>query len=250
MANKHLYFALILILFISCKRDEPNSTIVAPPNTNTLNPIETFDLSSQINEPSGVFYNSKRNSLFIVSDSQTEIFEVDLSGNIIGTIITSSTDMEGITFSANCDTFYVVEETKQLVTKYFIDGTKLSSFSVNVAENIKNSLEGITLDNNNHLFVINEKTPELVLEFVNNVEVNRKVIGYTSDISDICFDNVLNCFWIVSDESAKLIKISKEGTLLGEWTLPFNKAEGITFVNNKMYIVNDSNGYMYQFNKP
>ncbi len=250
MANKYLFFALIIVLLISCKRDEPNTTIIAPPVANQLNPIQTFDMYTSIKEPSGIFYNSKRNSLFIVSDSQAEIFEVDFNGNVLNTINTTSTDMEGITFSTNCDTFYVVEETKQLVTKYLVDGTKLTSFPVNVAENIKNSLEGITLDNNNHLFVMNEKTPELLLEFVNNIEVNRKVIAYTSDISDICYDKVENCFWIVSDESAKLIKISKTGELLKEWSLPFNKAEGITFVNNKMYIVNDSNGFLYQFNKP
>lgn len=249
--KKLLIFVFIVFSIVGCNREEQNNnTIVTPPTTNSLTPLQTINLNPNITEPSGIFYNKFNSHLYIVSDSQPIVYECDLQGNVLNQLTISSTDLEGITFSANCDTFYVVEETKQLVTKYLSNGTKLYSFPVNVATNIKNSLEGITIDNENNLYVMNENTPKRLMKFVNNNLVWQIDLNYTTDLSDICYDSELDCFWIVSDESAKVVKMSKTGAFIKEWTLPFNKGEGIAFVGNKMYITNDGNGYMYIFNKP
>ncbi len=40
----------------------------------------------------------------------------------LNTIPTSGSDMEGITLSKNCDTIYVVEEKKKLVTSFNLSG--------------------------------------------------------------------------------------------------------------------------------
>ncbi len=249
--KKYLMLLLVVMLMIRCTREEPNNNpVVTNPTINSLSPLQTINLNPNITEPSGIFYNKINSHLYIVSDSQPIVYECDLQGNVLNQITITSTDLEGITFSTNCDTFYVVEETNQLVTKYLADGTKLLSFPVNVATNIKNSLEGITIDNENNLYVMNEKTPERLMKFVNNNLVWQIDLSYTTDLSDICYDSELDCFWIVSDESAKVVKLSKTGAFIKEWTLPFNKAEGIAFVGNKMYITNDGNGYMYIFDKP
>ena len=159
--------------------------------------------------------------------------------------------MEGITLSKNCDTIYVVEEKKKLVTSFNLNGTKLASFSANVATIDNSALEGITIKKmSNQLIVINEKDPRMILKFNGSTEIWRKTIDYTLDISDIYYEDSTNCFWIISDESQKIIKLSSTGDLIKEWEIPFTKGEGITIVNDKIYVVNDLDGKLYVFQRP
>ncbi len=59
----------------------------------------------------------------------------------------------------------------------------------------------------NHLFVINEKDPRMILGYNNLTEIWRKTIDYASDISDIYYEDSTNSFWLISDESQKILKI-------------------------------------------
>ncbi len=246
-----LFFSLILFAMISlpgCSRSDPASA-ETPDNIVTLKPLAVINLD--IPEPSGIAYCSKSNTLFIVSDGLPDIFETDLAGVVIKTIPTTSSDMEGIALSKNCDTIFVAEERNQLITSYSLNGNRLSSFPVNVATLPNNALEGVTVDNSTgHLFVINEKLPAMILEFNNLVELWRKEINYTSDISDIYYEESSDCFWIVSDESKKVLKLSRDGVLISQWLISFSKGEGITIVGDKMYIVCDADSKMYVFQKP
>ncbi len=248
MLKKTISLLLFVCIFISCKRDEPVTAITNGAPVTELKLLATYNTS--VPEPSGLTYNSKTNTLLTVSDGNSTVYELDFMGRILRSFIIAGQDLEGITLSANCDTMYVVEETNQLVSKYLINGNKLYSFPVNVAINPKNALEGITLDNNNHLFVLNEKTPGMMLEFVNKKEIARKEFNYTLDCSDIFYDSSLNCFWMVSDESQKVVKLSKDGTLLANYSVPFFKGEGIAVVQDKIYIVNDEDNKFYIFQKP
>lgn len=250
MKKKYVLLFLIPFFVLSCKRNEPGGNIVTPTDPSALTVLQEITLASEISEPSGIFYNSSTNSLFVVSDSSPKIFEINFDGSIKSTITTTGVDLEGIAFSSNNDTIWVVEETGQKVSKYSKTGTHLLSFPVNVATNSKHALEGLTMDNQNHLFVINEKAPTLLVECVNNQSIYQKNIAYASDISDICYDNQQNCLWVLSDESSSIVKIDKKGNLLATYKLPMDKCEGITIIGNKFYIVNDASAKMYVFNKP
>ena len=253
MLNNVLYkfFILSLIInpiFFSCSRDNSQS-IINPTEIQKIYPINEYLLD--ILEPSGIVYNSINNSLMVVSDGRPDIYEVSLFGVTLNTIIASGSDMEGITLSRNCDTIYVVEEKKKLVTSFNLSGSKLASFSADVATNDNSALEGITINKtSNNLFVINEKYPRMILSYNNLTERWRKTIDYASDISDIYYEDSTNCFWLISDESQKILKLSSTGELLKEWQIPFTKGEGITIVGDKIYIVNDSDGKLYVFQKP
>jgi uncharacterized protein YjiK len=251
MKNKLLFLSTLVATLIGhagCGRDEPTANTT--PGITTLTPIEIINLGPNIVEPSGIAYHKINNTLFVVSDERTEIYEIDFSGRIIRTIPTDGDDFEGITFTKNLDTIFVVEETRQLVTSYLPSGQKINSFPVNVAINPANALEGLTIDKNGLLFVLNEKDPKMIIEFNGTTEVSRTLIQNASDISDICYDETDDSFWIVSDESSKIIKYSREWNVLGEWLITFDKGEGITFANNKMYIVRDNDAKMYVYNKP
>jgi uncharacterized protein YjiK len=243
-----LLLQFILITNTSCNRNDPEA-INSNPTVQSLKPIVVYNLD--IPEPSGIAYNSKKNSLFVVSDGRTDIYEIDFTGIIKGTISTTSPDLEGITLSTNCDTIYVVEETNQLVVSYLTTGIRLTSFPVNVATNPSHALEGITRNNlNGHLLVMNEKLPCMLLEFNNSAEIRHKEINYTTDISDVFFEQSSNNYWIVSDESQKILKLSTDFNLISEWTVPIIQAEGITIVHDKIYIVSDVESKMYVFQKP
>lgn len=247
---KNIFITLLFILIVSgCKRNEPVD-IILPIEISTLQPTQVIDLSSILVEPSGITYNKLSNSLLIVSDERPDIYVVDLQGHLLDKISVSGVDMEGITLTKNADTIYVVEETAKLVSSFYYDGRKINSMTVDVATNPSNILEGVTIDNRGHLYVLNEKAPRLMMEFYKSVELSRVELTYTTDISDICYDDQENCFWIVSDESKKIIKIDKSGNLLGQWLITYQKGEGITFVGDKMYIVCDADSKMYIYNKP
>ncbi len=249
MCYKYLLSVLIIIpIVLGCSRDNPES-ITNPPSVQKIYPISEHLLD--IPEPSGIAYNSINNSLMVVSDGRPDIYEVSLVGVTLNTIIASGSDMEGITLSRNCDTIYVVEEKKKLVTSFNLSGLKLASFSADVATNDNSALEGITINKtSNSLFIINEKDPRMILGYNNLIEIWRKTIDYTSDISDIYYEESSNCFWLISDESQKILKLSSTGELIKEWEIPFTKGEGITIVGDKIYVVNDSNGKLYVFQKP
>jgi uncharacterized protein YjiK len=239
---------LFMVLLFGCNRSDPGSSNDL---TASLSLTQIAEYSTSVSEPSGLYYNSKTNSLWTVSDGNSTVYELDFQGRVLKSIAISSSDLEGITFSANCDTFYVAEETNQLITKYLSNGTKLSSFPVNVATVASHGPEGLTLNTtDNHIFVINEKSPCMLLEYNNSKEVFRKQIDYTLDCSDIFYDKQLNCLWMVSDESKEVVKMSLTGELIAAYTVPITKMEGITIVQDKIYLINDYNGILYVFQKP
>jgi hypothetical protein len=147
-----------------------------------------IDLAPNIPEPSGLAFNRKNNTLMVVSDAKSDIFEIDFSGSIKNKIATTSTDLEGVAITQNGDTLYVVEERNQRVVSYAKNGQRLNSISVRVATSDNSALEGIAIDNRRHLFVLNEKSPRLLLEFVGSAEVSRKEITAVKDLSGICYD--------------------------------------------------------------
>jgi uncharacterized protein YjiK len=228
-----------------CTKDHPGEET----DNKQLKPIAIYDLD--IPEPSGIVYNSKNNSLMVVSDSRPEIFEIDFTGKINNTLSISSSDIEGIALSKDCDTIYIVEEATRLVTTYLTTGFRVSSFQINVATTANHALEGIT-KNNRHgsLIILNEKDPSMILEYQDTHEIWRKEINYSSDISDIYFDEPNNFYWIVSDESQKILKLSMDAILISQWSIPIIQAEGITIVNNKIYIVSDAEQKLYIFQNP
>lgn len=241
-------FVLLIVLFLGCSRENPEVTN-NPPEVQKIFPINEISLT--IPEPSGIAYNSINNSLMVVSDGRPEIYEIDFSGNILNSIVTAGADMEGICLSKNCDTIYVVEEKKKLVTTFNLNGSKLSSFSVDVATSDNSALEGISIKkSSNTLYIINEKDPGMLLAYSNQSELWRRSLTYTLDISDIYFEELENCFWLISDESSMIFKLDNNGILINKWEIPFTKGEGIIIVNDKVYVVNDSNAKMYIFQKP
>ncbi len=238
---------LSLIIFLGCNKNTSNEKVTSADSTS-LKLLAEFQM--EVPEPSGLVYNSKTNSLFTVSDGNSTVYEIDFTGKILSLLKIDNVDLEGIAFSGNCDTMYVVDEAYQLVAKYLSTGKKLNSFPLHVATNKDHSLEGITLDNENNLMVVNEKLPCLLLKLNGTQEISRTEIESVKDCADITYDKELDCFWLISDESRKIVRLSKSCETLSEHSLPFRKGEGIAIVKDKIYIVNDDESKLYVFQKP
>lgn len=251
MSKVILFFISGLLLCTGCKKNESGG--VTPPDTTvqteTLQPLSVYPIN--VNEPSGLFYCPKSNSLYTIPDGHTDIYELNMSGVIVRTIPVSSLDMEGIVLSKNYDTLFVVEEGTYKIVKYLQNGTKAGSFTIVTSPDPKHGLEGITLDNQNNIYLLNEKSPCLLVKLnYNGQELWRKELSYTTDISDICYDEKTGSLWIVSDESKMLLQLSMDGSLLKKWNIPITQAEGLAMTNDKLYMISDAESKLYSFKRP
>lgn len=250
MGRRLSKFILCGMVIIGCGRREPTA---APPQADipTLQAVATFAITPEIAEASGLCYHKTRGTLLVVSDDRPDIFEMDLTGRVVGSVPTRCTDLEGVALSRGGDTIYVVQERAQLVTALTWQGTERFSFPVRVATLENHSLEGVTVGDDGDLFVVNEKDPRMLLRYRRLVEMGRtEILQAFDDLADICYDEVEDCLWIISDESLKVGKLSKEGALLGQWYIPFSKGEGIAVVGSSLYVVRDGESKLYVFQKP
>jgi len=242
---------LLLATFPACNRSEPGGLIDVPAGVTTLQPFASHFIGSFCAEPSGLVYNPRNNTLFVVSDSHSEIYEMSLDGKLQKTITTTSTDLEGVGLSITGDTLYIAEERNRKITLYNLTGVKLSSFSADVATLANNGLEGVSAGKGGNIYVLNEKMPGMLLEYLpNGIEVRRVELALASDYSDIMYSPSEDCLWIISDESRKVMKTDLNGALIKQWALTFEKGEGIAIVRDTMYVVNDADAKLYLFIAP
>ena len=237
-----------LALFAGCKRNEPQASGV-PSSDTSLTPVAVYDIA--VSEPSGLAYCPKTNTLYMVSDGHSEIYEMSLTGSIIRTISISSNDMEGIVLSKNYDTLFIVEEGNYQVVKYLQNGTRVESFKCITGTDVKHAIEGITIDNDYNIYLLNEKNPCRLLKLTyGGAELWRKELTYTTDVSEVYYDKKTDCLWILSDESKALMKFTKDGVLLNKWNIPITQAEGLAMTDDMMYIVSDPEAKLYVFKRP
>ena len=213
-------------------------------------PVEVFDMP--IDEPSGLAYNAETGTLFTNNDGTvSNIYEISTSAELLNTLIVNGTDFEGIAFSLNYDTIFVVEEVNWKVVMFDLTGEKIGEFEVEHSPSQVNGLEGITVDpETGHLFVLGEKNnPELIELTVDGVEIFRTELNFSPDVSGITIHPVWNTLFILSDEAYSLNEVTKSGEFLRSWYIPLDQAEGVTFGENEhvIYMVADRGGKLYNF---
>jgi len=245
--NKMKYLLFMLpIYFFSCKHGGDT----APTEGETPSLQQIYAYNTVIEEPSGITYKASDNSFLVVSDASSTVYKIDSTGTVLGAIKTDGKNYEGISLSSAEDTIYIAEETKRQIAKFTAAGKRIASFSVDVAAGDSHSLEGICAGADNKLYILNEKEPCMLLEYTGAKETMRKEITFSSDLSDIFYEKETGYLWIVSDESKAVFKLTTGGILIKKYSISFDKGEGITIANKKIYIVNDSNGKLYVFKRP
>ncbi|MBI2417977.1 MAG: SdiA-regulated domain-containing protein [Ignavibacteriales bacterium] len=239
---------LLAANFFSCnsKKQTDSTPVVSDPGIVLLS-----EKTLPVPEPSALAYNAKTKTLYTVSDQNGIIYEMSLAGEIIREIPVTSSDLEGIAFSANFDTIYVAEERTYQIVAYSLTGVKYDSWKNVTSSDTKNGYEGVTVNAAGNFVVLNEKLPMLLLEAdKQGNEIKRNELAYTNDISDICFDAAENCYWIVSDESKKILKLKPDYTLINSWSVNVAQAEGIAVTTDEIYVVSDSDQKLLIYKKP
>lgn len=219
----------------------------------TLTPSTEYILS--ITEPSGLVYNNQTGTLFTNNDgSNSNIYEITTRGLLKNTFSLDGQDFEGITLNAANDSFYVVEEYTSHIVKYSSSGSYGSYIAVDVnVQDAINGLEGITIDpETGHIFVVKEKEDVLLIELSNSgKQLNRTILNFINngDASGIAFHPVWKTLFILSHENKSIYETTTAGIYLRSWSIPVEKAEGITFnaALDTIYIVDDSNNTLYLF---
>lgn len=239
--------------------------VIGPKNISTIG-----------NDLSGVTYNPLTNSLFMIKNKQSKIYETDLNGNVTRTInLTNYDDPEDIAHLYGTK-FAIAEEKKGRIL--FVD-IYASTSSINLANapytqlqgtwNPGDGIEGVSYNpaaNNMYAVVevpmelhrfprsLSNSTPSGTFVGTCNLSLNPFGItdvsaihhlGLTSGLSEL---NVGNHFLLLSDESHTLIEADDNCNQYSRLNLPGvnTQFEGVTMDNDgNIYVV----GEPYQFYK-
>ena len=235
-----------LITFAIC-----NNCFQQNSHSSLLQPMEKYKLNIQ--EPSGLCFDQSTNSLWIVSDKTSEIYNTDTRGNLLNSISIKNNDLEGITLIGDSIIVTVIEKSREVLF-FNKKGKELKRFVINIEGAGKKGLEGITFNPiNKHLFIVNEKNPCLLIETdLNGTVLSKKEISFAKDLSGLVYNSKKNELWIISDESKAIFKCKADGTLIKKFNVDIKQIEGITFDFSigKLFLVSDAEQKLYIFDMP
>ncbi len=247
MIYRNIFIALLCVqaLLVSCSKNS-NAT----PIQFELELVNSVNIN--VPEPSGLAINSSENILYVVSDHTAKVYALSPEGDLIQTFNYVGNDLEGVsTFTGN-KLLLAEERSKEIVEFDMITGN-ISRHSINYTNNDENSgIEGVAFkENDGTTFILNEKDPgklfRLRADFTIIVEYE---LTFANDYSGLCYDQILNVLWIVSDQNKTLNKCTLNGELIKKYSIPVSKAEGVAVTNENIYIVSDSENKLYTFSKP
>lgn len=220
--------------------------------------VSVHDLD--INDPSGLAMDASGEFLWTVSDaSEGQTYKIGLSGEILDTLPYEGDDMEGITMNSADHTLWIAEEKlRQAVQLDTLGVVKRIVEMPGNSVNDNDGPEGIAVNpENGHLYVLNEKNPVAFIELnvqngtetVRNIAIDFEVPFNLSDLSGLTFDEANNVFWILSDESSRIVITDHNLNHLHFIELEQQKFEGIAVDTNqkRFYLVNDEEDKLYVY---
>lgn len=249
--KKNQYLLLITLLLIGCETD---SEVEGSVETLTL----ISDHFLNIEDPSGLTLDISGDFLWTVSD-QTDglVYKITFEGNYLGVLGYRGDDMEGITMNPKDETFWVVEERLRQIVQLDSRGRVLQSEEIPVQSvDVNDGLEGIAIDPvTGHFYIVNEKIPTEFIELNEEFEVVRRMtINFGSkfrlnDLSGIFYESEDREFWIVSDESMRIVVTNFELNPVRSYELGKRKFEGIAVSKRlgRVYLVNDEENKLYVY---
>lgn len=244
--NKYLaslfFLSIIIVLLIF-------STNCADEKPSRMTLISKYKLD--IPEPSALSLNADTNSLWTVSDNNSTVYLISLTGKILSSfVLANAQDLEGVEF-VNDSTLAVVSEFSDELIICSPQGIERSRYKINAKQSDNHGLEGVAFKKDSNSFcVINEKSPSLLIELTNDFfETHRTEITSMSDISDIYYDNEENITWLLSDEDHAILRFNSEGVLIEKLTIDVIQPEGLAYdkQNNFIYVVSDKTGELFTY---
>jgi uncharacterized protein YjiK len=207
----------------------------------------------KVPEPSGLALSFDGNYFWSVGDSDSKVYKLDLSGNIVKSFTVNGEDLEGVTVIDSTNLAIVFERTREVVVVDTL-GKEIKRKKFDLKGRLNEGLEGICIDViKGDFYFLNEKHPGLLIRTDNNFnEIFRKEIKLAKDYSDIIFSKDDNTLWILSDESKAIIQTDLNGKKIKEYKINVDQPEGlvIDYINKKIFIVSDKKEELYEFKLP
>lgn len=220
---------------------------------------------------SGITYNNISDTLFVITNSPRDIYELDKNGKVLRKIdLEGFRDTEDITYVKD-DMFAILdEELSGLFIVKIDENTKVISiddsikkFILDVRQFENFGLEGISYDEiEDKFYIVNERNPKQIVSIKgimtnSNIEIKIKDEllennHYLADFSAIHFDDIEKRLYILSDESGLLGKVDdkKDFSMYldlydNEISSKMTNPEGITKdKDGNIYIVGEPNLFL------
>lgn len=215
-------------------------------------------------EASAVTWNADSNHLFVLGDEGDALVEVTLQGTQVSAMtLTGFDDTEGLAYIGG-GKFVVTEERLQdaYLLSYTAGGTVARSSlpSASLGPTVGNvGIEGISYDASNGSFVaVKEKTPQGVYAVSINFAAASATVSNlfvpnlgTADLSDVQVLSNGNLL-ILSQESARLLEVSRSGQVLGSIDLSSmaDNIEGVTIDDKGTIYLVGENPELYVLSAP
>lgn len=247
-SHHHAFIWLSIILISGCADETPTETDLQPQEEPGLELISEVNI--QVDEPSGLCFSSDMGSLWTVSDQTRKVYKVDFDGSVLETLAYTGNDLEGIVADPEDGTLWVAEEYLSQIVQLDTLGNELQRIDV-VGASGGSGLEGITINTaNGHFFLLKEQDPGVLIELDPEFNLLKyKRINFAFDYSGIYYESRHQNLWIVSDQNEKVYKCDLTGSVLAEYPIDVDKAEGIAvdIENARVYIVSDSHEKLYLY---
>lgn len=206
--------------------------------------------SLKVPEPSDMALSSDKQSIFVVSDDDSKIYEIDLSGKILRSSKTLGIDLEAVCVFNGF--IYAVDETARRVLCVQENSLSLEkTFHVPYSGGRNKGFESIGFNSEKGCFVlITEKDPikiiELNKEFVVMNEIQWK---HARDISSITFFN--NAAYLLSDEDMTIFRCNPMTyDVMDQCKINVHNPEGLLFLTNEIFVLSDDLERLYRFDLP
>jgi len=239
-----IYLLGLFILFLSCNKDIDLNNQDPTVTKRKLELLNSYPVN--IDEPSGLcFYIN--GTLLTVDDNTNKVFQIDKKGNILREYPFQGNDLEGVAADTTTGEIWVVNEGDRKLIALDSSGIFIKESAIDVqGSNPNKGLEGLSYDAASQFFyLVNEAEPKLLVKWNPATEkvVLSKEVSYGDDNSGIFYDASSSSLWVLSDKSQKLVNTDLDGNLKDEFSLDYDKAEGIAVdaANKRIYIVRDKN---------
>lgn len=222
----------------------------SPPKKEELKFIKAIQLT--IPETSGL--TLANGNLYTISDDLKSVFEISFEGQVLGEYGIGTSGFEGITYDSDKDLFYLVNENKRKLYEFSLLQGVLKTIKIKGSQNkgANKGLEGICYNaRDQHLYLVNEAGPKQLLKLSSQYKKIKTTtdLKFGEDISGICYDLKRAVFWILSDASKAVYKVSVEGKMIKKYKIPVEKPEGIVLSKDceTMYMVSDASSELFVF---
>lgn len=230
---------------------------------------------------SALTFDPVRNSLFTVTNKNSELIELSLQGEILRRIaLVGFGDAEAVEF-ISADTYVISDERQQRLIKVhvdedttFLDAADAEQMTLGVHMSSNKGFEGLAYDSvGKRLFVAKERDPMLIYEVhgfphynpeksyavhvINNPK--RDAGMFVRDLSSLQYDERSGHLLALSDESRLILELDVGGRPLSTMSLikgrqglkkTVPQAEGIAMDDDgTLYLVSEPNLF-YVFKKP